>query len=170
MTSKLEETFNLAPMHIEDESTESNQNLSMEDFLDNVTLENIDKIDAALPAIRDLTASDKEFDDIAELATQGYKDLTDLGMNVEIRYGAEIFGAASNLLGHALTAKKNKVEKKLKIVELQLRKLRLDQQQAELEFKIKNKKPEDQNIIDGEAEEVTITRNDLLARLLNHKS
>jgi hypothetical protein len=34
----------------------------------------IDKIDIALPTVKDLEASDVEMDELAELATNGYKD------------------------------------------------------------------------------------------------
>ena len=91
------------------------------------TVNNMDKIDAALPQVLGLEASEKEMDDIAQMATEGYQQLMELGMNVETRHAAEVFGAASNMLGHALTAKKNKLEKKLKMIELQLKKAALDQ-------------------------------------------
>ena len=92
----------------------------------------INKIDAALPQVLGLEASEQEMDEIAQMATDGYKTLMDLGMNVETRHAAEVFGAASNMLGHALTAKKNKLEKKLKMIELQLKKQRLDLQSQQL--------------------------------------
>jgi hypothetical protein len=51
-----------------------------------------------------------------------------LGMNVDSRFAAEIFGVAGTMLGHALTAKTAKLNKKLKVIDLQLKKARLDQQ------------------------------------------
>jgi len=66
-------------------------------------------------------------DDLAELAKESYKDLMDLGMNVEARWSSEIFSTASSMLGHAITAKTAKVNKKLKMIDLQLKKARLDQ-------------------------------------------
>jgi hypothetical protein len=77
----------------------------------------IDKIDQALPAIRDLAASDQELDELADLAKQSYQDLSDLGMNVDSRFSAELFAVASNMLGHALTAKTTKLNKKLKMID-----------------------------------------------------
>ena len=90
----------------------------------------IDKIDAALPAVRDLEASDRELDDIAAKATETFENLTDLGFNVDSRYSAELFAVASTMLGHALTAKTTKLQKKLKVLELQMKKLKLDQDTA----------------------------------------
>lgn len=69
-------------------------------------------------------------DALANLATSSYKDLIDLGMQVDSRFSAEIFGVASNMLGHAITAKTAKMNKKLKMIELQLRKAVLDQKIA----------------------------------------
>lgn len=66
-------------------------------------------------------------DQLADLAKASYKDLMDLGMQVDSRYSSEIFGVASNMLGHAITAKTAKMNKKLKMIELQLKKATLDQ-------------------------------------------
>jgi hypothetical protein len=89
----------------------------------------IDKIDAALPGVRGLEASDTEMDELADMAKTSYDELMTLGMNVEPRFASEIFGVASTMLGHAITAKTAKLDKKLKMIDLQLKKVRLDQQQ-----------------------------------------
>jgi hypothetical protein len=119
----------------------------------------IDKIEAALPQVVGLEASEREMDELAEMATEGYKNLMDLGMNVETRHAAEIFGAASNLLGHALTARKNKIEKKLKTIELQLKKQRLEM------MKQQNSNTADANTIESTA--TVIDRNSLIAEILS---
>lgn len=87
----------------------------------------IDKIDAALPGVRDLAASDREMDDLATKATESFDNLMDLGMQVDSRYASEIFSVAGQMLGHAITAKTAKMTKKLKMIDLQLRKAKLDQ-------------------------------------------
>jgi len=87
---------------------------------------NVDKIDAALPSVRELDTSDKEMDDIADLAKDTFKDLMDLGMNVEARFSGEIFNNASRMLDTALSAKQHKVNKKLRMVDLQIKKATLD--------------------------------------------
>ena len=86
----------------------------------------IDKIDAALPAVRGLDASDAEMDDLATKAQETFDNLMDLGFNVDSRYASEIFAVAGTMLGHALTAKTAKLNKKLKMVELQMKKVKLD--------------------------------------------
>jgi galactitol-specific phosphotransferase system IIB component len=93
----------------------------------------IDKIEAALPQVRGLEMADTELDELAQLAVSGYNDLSDLGMQVDSRFAAEIFSVASNMLGHAITAKTAKLDKKLKMIDLQLKKMRLDQSQADAE-------------------------------------
>ena len=90
-----------------------------------------DKINAALPAVKGLgDASDSEFDALAQRATDAYDDLMDLGMNVEARYSARIFEVAQSALKNAIDAKAAKVDKKLKMIELQLKKQKLDQDAA----------------------------------------
>ena len=95
--------------------------------------EAIDKIDAALPGVRGLDASDQEMDSLAKLAQDSYKDLMDLGMQVDSRFASDIFSVASNMLGHAITAKTAKLDKKLKMIDLQLKKARLDQQNVNID-------------------------------------
>jgi hypothetical protein len=116
----------------------------------------IDKIDAALPAIRDLDASDRELDDIAEMAKESYQNLSDLGFNVDSRYASELFAVASTMLGHALTAKTTKLNKKLKMLDLQMKKLKLDQDAA------KNAPEDAMETAHGQV----LNRNDLLERLM----
>jgi hypothetical protein len=91
----------------------------------------IDKIDAALPGVRDLSSSDVEMDDLAKKATDSFDELMSLGMNVDSRFAAEIFSVAGAMLGHALTAKQAKLNKKLKMIDLQLKKANLDMKQPD---------------------------------------
>jgi hypothetical protein len=65
-------------------------------------------------------------DSLAKQAVESYKDLMDLGMNVEPRHASEIFGVAERMLNSAITAKNAKVNKKLKMIDLQLKKAKLD--------------------------------------------
>jgi hypothetical protein len=117
---------------------------------------NIDKIDSALPAVRDLDTSDHELDELADLAKQSYQDLSDLGMNVDSRFAAELFAVAGTMLGHALTAKTTKLNKRLKMIDLQLKKMRLDQQA-----------PKDEQLPTAEGQ--ILSRNDLLERLIGSR-
>ena len=155
MTRKLESLFDFPPT---EESVQDEPALTTaETRAAIVEIDNtIDKIDAALPAIRDLDASDRELDDIAEMAKESYQNLSDLGFNVDSRYASELFAVASTMLGHALTAKTTKLNKKLKMLDLQLKKLKLDQDAA------KNAPEDSMETAHGQV----LNRNDLLERLM----
>jgi hypothetical protein len=123
-------------------------------------MEEFDKISAALPQVKGLgDISDNEFDDLANRATAAYDDLMDLGMNVEARYSGRIFEVAGGMLKNAIDAKAAKIDKKLKMIELQLKKQKLDQ---------------DSNGSDGSIDMPSSTyivsdRNSLLEKLKNMK-
>ena len=155
MTKKLEELFGFPP------SEEESPDLTVEDTRAQLAEIDaaIDKIDAALPTVRDLETGDNELDEIATMAKDSYNNLMDLGMQVEGRFASEVFAVAGTMLGHALTAKTAKLNKKLKMIDLQLKKLKLDQDQA---AKSGNEPVET-------AHGQVLSRNDLLQRLLSTK-
>ena len=159
MTRKLEELFDLPPSEEEIDAALPSLPANKETLqaLD----EAIDKIDNALPAVKGLDASDTEMDELSDLAKASYKDLMDLGMQVDSRFASEIFSVASNMLGHAITAKTAKLDKKLKMVDLQMKKMRLDQQQQVLDSKDSENLPTAQT-----AHGVVLSRNDLLDRII----
>ena len=95
------------------------------------TLAAIEKIELALPQVRGLESSDQEMDELASMATEAFNNLMDLGMQVDPRFGAEIFSVGGAMLGHALTAKTAKINKKLKMLDLQLKKADLDRKLAQ---------------------------------------
>ena len=121
----------------------------------------VDKIDAALPSVRDLETSDNEMDEIAQLAQDTFKNLMDLGMNVEARFSGEIFGNAARMLDTALSAKAHKVNKKLKMVDLQLKKANMDARIA--------KEQQSNGEVSTDGEGVVLDRNTLLASILDKK-
>lgn len=125
MTRKLEELFDLPPTGCESETTEPVTVPATQIQLQEIDA-TIDKIDQALPAVKGLDASDSEMDDIANKAQETFDNLMDLGFNVDSRYASEIFAVAGTMLGHALTAKTAKLNKKLKMIELQMKKAKLD--------------------------------------------
>jgi hypothetical protein len=87
----------------------------------------LDKIAEALPKVKGLgDASDAEFDALALRATNAYDDLMDLGMNVEARFSGKIFEIAASMLKNAIEAKTAKIDKKLKMIDLQMKKYKLD--------------------------------------------
>lgn len=96
------------------------------ELINQETLNTIERVEAALPQVRDLETSDKELDELSGLAKDAFNNLMDLGMQVDARFSAEIFNSAGTMLGHAITAKTAKLNKKLKMVQLQIQKAELD--------------------------------------------
>jgi len=152
MTRKLENLFDLplSEPDVDDTATVEQTQTAIAEINDA-----IDKIDNALPAVKGLDASDGEMDELATKATQTFDDLMDLGMQVDSRYAAEIFAVAGTMLGHALTAKTAKLNKKLKMIDLQLKKAKFDRDGQGGE--------EAQMTAEGHV----LSRNDLLERLVN---
>jgi hypothetical protein len=158
MTKKLEELFELASS----EDNEKPLELPLDTKEVTVTaLNNLEKIENALPQVRGLESADNEIDELANLAQNSYKDLMDLGMQVDSRYSSEIFNVAGTMLGHAITAKTAKVSKKLKMIELQLKKAALDQKQSK-----KDEEVENTPLGEGKA----LDRNEILKALLEKKT
>ena len=136
MTRKLEELFNLPEE--EKEVNTSQIEKAEADLITEEAYAAIDKIEQALPQVKGLEASDGEMDELASLATSSYKDLMDLGMQVDSRFASEIFNSASSMLGHAITAKTAKINKKLKMLDLQLKKAQLDHKMSEKTEELEN--------------------------------
>jgi hypothetical protein len=158
MTKKLESLFNLP--EVSEGATSEEVKQVIEENRDIITQvdEAIDKIDAALPGITDLDSIDADLDELAKLARDKAEDLLDLGMNVDPRFGGVIFQTASTLLGHSITAKTAKMDKKLKQIQLQLQKAKFDHQVKKDSGKAEEE-PED-------GKGLLLDRNALLASIL----
>jgi hypothetical protein len=157
MTKKLEELFNLDSQEPVEETVPvvepppAHQEVrSIED-----SYRAVQEITRGLPQIKELDdIDDSELDNLAKKAEEAYDDLMDLGMNVEVRYSGRIFEVASSMMGNAIAAKSAKIDKKLKAVDLQLKKLKMDKDS-----------PEDPNdVINGQGYVIT-DRNELLKKL-----
>ena len=145
--NKLEEVFDLP---------------SMDEILQSTT-PTAEEVEAALHHAEDLEKQfekmdgydqhDAEMDALAKLAIDAHKDLQELGMNVEIRHAGEIFSSSSQMLKIAVDAKNLKVEKKLKLLKLQLDKMRIDRMT----------KTDDANTVNGTA--TVLDRNEILKQL-----
>lgn len=159
MTRKLEDILNL-PSSKEITSNEEKKKPAKIAPINFRSMDEFDKISSALPKVTGLgDVSDEEFDSLAQRATDAYDDLMDLGMNVEARYSARIFEVAGGMLKNAIDAKSAKIDKKLKMIELQLKKQKLDNDVS----------TEDKSIsIQGEGFMVT-DRNSLIEKLKNMK-
>ncbi len=160
MTKKLSELFEL-PTTDDSQNEEVIEHQQVQDITEDA-INTLDKIENALPQVRGLEASDNEMDELAQLATESYKDLIDLGMQVDSRFASEIFNSASSFLGHAITAKTAKINKKLKMLDLQMKKAQMDHKIAT------SKGPEEiENSPIGEGS--LLDRNELLKQILANK-
>ena len=164
MTKRLESLFNLPPTDDPMDPTVSEATSFVNENKDIISEVNaaIDKIDAALPTVHDLDTGDDELDELAKLAQSKAEDLIDLGMNVEPRFSGVILQTAGIMLGHAITAKTAKLDKKLKMVQLQLAKAKLDYQ-----IRKDAGSAADQSI---PGQGIVFDRNDLLKQILGKQS
>ena len=157
MTKKLEELFNLEGSKPEtvEENTAVEKPVHQEIDTLEKQIQAVQDITRGLPQIQELNElDDKELDHLATKAEQAYDDLMDLGMNVEVRYSGRIFEVASSMMGNAIAAKTAKIDKKLKAVDLQLKKLKIDNDSG----------ADPNDVINGQGYVIT-DRNELLKKL-----
>jgi len=115
---KLEQLFDLP---------EVTSDVSKEDIQQALSVAN--GIELTLPSEPD-NKTDNELDELTEKAMESFENLMSLGMNVEARFSAPIFDSASKMLGHAVTAKLGKAQKKLKETELKMRLMKMEADEA----------------------------------------
>lgn len=168
MSKKIEEIFNLPSV----DDTEDSDNCDVPQVTDEETgldlakmqdtLYTADKIDQALPAVKGLELLDTDMDNYATKAMKAFEDLMDLGNNVEDRHAAAVFDVAGKMMTNAITAKTAKMDKKLKMIEMQMRKRKLDLEEKKIELQIAkmNASGDDDPAFDGEAQE--FDRNDII--------
>jgi hypothetical protein len=158
MTKKLEELFNLddkqinvVPKSINEELVEKATEVkSLDD-----SIEAVNQITKSLPQIIELNElNDSDLDNLANKAEKAYDDLMDLGMNVEVRYSGRIFEVAGGMLKNAIDAKSAKIDKKLKAIDLQLKKYKID----------KDNNEDSNDVINGQGYVIT-DRNELIKKL-----
>ena len=166
MTKKLEELLNLPESQeivkeekekaeVEDKKAEDKQQSLQAQKNTMRDIAEFDKIAAALPKVEGLgEMGDSELDDVGTRAINAYEDLMDLGMNVESRYSGRVFEVAGSMLKTSLDAKVAKMDKNLKMVDLQLKKQKQDTKSGD----------GDATVIPGEGYVVT-DRNSLLEKL-----
>jgi hypothetical protein len=153
MTKKLEEMLNLPDNEDIKQEAQKQAVVQQEDTFRDIA--EFDKIASALPAVKGLgQKADDELEDIASRALEAYDDLMDLGMNVESRYASRVFEVAGGMLKTSLDAKVAKMDKKLKMIDLQLKKEKMD----------RDNNPAEGGIVNGEGYVVS-DRNSLLEKL-----
>ena len=159
MTKKLEELLNMPDSKEiinDDKKKEKVKTAVVEQEETMRSMAEFDKITAALPQVKGLgDKADGELEDIADRALQSYEDLMDLGMNVESRYSGRVFEVAGSMLKTSLDAKVAKMDKKLKMIELQLKKEKQDKDSVDTG-----------DMVNGDGYVIT-DRNSLLEKLKN---
>ena len=156
MTKKLEDLLNLPESkEIIDDAKKVKAETAVVEQQDTFRdIAEFDKIASALPAVKGLgLKADEELNDIVERALTAYEDLMDLGMNVEARYSGRVFEVAGGMLKTSLDAKVAKLDKKIKMIDLQLKKEKMDKDSVDTG-----------DMVNGEGFVVT-DRNSLLERL-----
>jgi len=167
MTRKLEETFNLEPMdipEIDEADIEDIASYSLDEI--NSLMVRADKIDAALPQVSGLESADVDYDEYARKAIDTFDDLVELGKNVEDRFAADIFNAASSMMTNALNAKTNKAQKKLEMIKLQIQKAKLEHEHEKLDYLKKRHLANYDDDAEQTEGQIITTRTDMLNDIL----
>jgi hypothetical protein len=94
-----------------------------------------------------------EMDEISELALEYSKTIYELGMSGEARMAAEIFNASATMLKISMDARQQKLEKKLKLMKLEMDQMKFD--------KANSKEPDEPEV--GNVK--VLDRNELLSML-----
>lgn len=162
MTKKLEEEFDLPSMFATDEADDPEPADNQEEAVTDIAsiehaLTISEKINGALAEVRGMEAHDSEMDEIAQQAVDSYEQLMMLGMNMTDMAAGQVFNNAANMLKIALEAKDSKVNRKLKQIDLMLKKARLDQQEKKNEPDV------------AEAQATMFDRNELLKMISGSK-
>jgi hypothetical protein len=130
-TTSLEDFFNLPPA--EPPAVIKTKDELMVDAKEIYSaLTTAEKIDYALPTVTGLDTFESDMDALSVRAERTFEDLISLGANVPDMHAGKIFEVAGQMLRTALDAKVAKADKKLKMIELQLKKVRAEQIDFEL--------------------------------------
>jgi len=135
MTKNLEEAFDLPPIK-EAIAAQKGALVESEPHTPAEALENsakllkaltiTEKVDHALTTVDNINEHDTEMDSIAQEALESYIELKELGMNMSDAHSGRMMEVAATMLKTALDARSAKMERKLKTIDLQLKKLRID--------------------------------------------
>lgn len=148
----LEDNKETSDVEDEEDDSQSYKPIANDKALTIGAVENATNAALALTRVSNLgRKADTELDELSATALKAYEDIMDLGMNVEPRFSARLFEVATNLLKTSLDAKTAKIDKNLKIVDLQLKKQKLDTppptKSAYVPKKDRDKKEEKRDVI-----------------------
>jgi hypothetical protein len=138
MTKKLEELFNIHSMEDapDTELVEPDFDDDVEEVIEVDTeteimeiseaMELATRINSALAEVRGMEEHDGEMDEIAQKALDNFDQLMSLGMNLTDMAAGPVFSSATQMLKVALEARDSKVSRKLKQVDMMIKKANLD--------------------------------------------
>lgn len=138
MTKKLEELFNIPSMEDEpdtdlvepdfDDEVEEVVEVDTETEIMEISeaMELATRINTALAEVRGMEEHDGEMDEIAQKALDNFDQLMSLGMNLTDMAAGPVFSSATQMLKVALEARDSKVSRKLKQVDMMIKKANLD--------------------------------------------
>lgn len=130
MADKLDEILNLGPADDNDNNEQypTSQDESSTEMTEQTTDTALtERIEQALEVVSDLNEHDEEMDEIAKEALDSYRQFKNMGMGVTDAHAGRILEVASTMLKTAVDARDSKTKRKLKMLELQLKKARLDE-------------------------------------------
>lgn len=136
MTKKLEELFNIPSMDDEPDTELVEPDFDDEEVIEVDTeteimeiseaMELATRINTALAEVRGMEEHDGEMDEIAQKALDNFDQLMSLGMNLTDMAAGPVFNSATQMLKVALEARDSKVTRKLKQVDMMIKKANLD--------------------------------------------
>ena len=139
MTKKLEELFNIPSMEDEPDTELVEPDFDDEEETEVVevdteteimeiseAMELATRINTALAEVRGMEEHDGEMDEIAQKALDNFDQLMSLGMNLTDMAAGPVFSSATQMLKVALDARDSKVTRKLKQVDMMIKKANLD--------------------------------------------
>lgn len=88
-------------------------------------MSSVKEMKKSLQLIPDILEKENEIDQIAENAARYFEDVMDRGFNSEGKFAGHIFDAANNLLKTALEAKATIINAKLRLLDLELKKQKM---------------------------------------------
>lgn len=132
MSKKLQDLLNLPKSgETSEETSEEAAEYTREELMLEATeimtaLTTSEKVDAALSTVTGLQEHDANMDEISAKALKTYSDLCALGLNMPDPHTGKIYEVAATMLSIALTARDAKMKRKLEMIDLQIRKIRVD--------------------------------------------
>ena len=162
VTRPMEDFFNLPAAKIQQAEVVIDPAKAREDLMVEASqiysaLTTAEKIAYSLPTVTGLDMHDSEMDDISEKAIKTFQDLVNLGGNVPDMHAGKIYEVAGQMLKTALEAKNSKAERKLKMIDLQIKKAKLELDSGESDGSKSNSAGE-------------FDRNELLKFIVSNKS